>query len=458
MTEMKTSDSDLVARAREFAIRAHKRIDHTRKYNKQPYDVHLKAVADLVASVSDDAESIAAAWLHDTVEDTPATFGEIEAEFGANVARLVAELTDVSKPGDGNRQVRKAIDRGHLAKASPRAKTVKLADVIDNCADICKHDSRFAKIYVAEVRALLDVLLEGDARLQQRAEREIAKCSQRLGLVAGHAGLAGPEEAPLQWASSQRRTLRLFSEAFTARDIAEPLRSFDAETDALRVREWLEDGGLRMAGVRQAGVVTGYVRLADLADGSCGDFMRDFSAHQLLSADASLSDVIHVLTRHDSGFVTVLGGVDAVVTRADVQKPVARMWLFAMITIIEMYLADRIRSAWPDGNWHNLMSRSRLEKTEVLFEERRRRGQVCDLVDCLQLSDKAQIILRDSEHLAEFGFVSRSAAKQAAKELESLRNNLAHGQDIITHDWPQIARMTRRMEMESLVHDATGQR
>ena len=92
------------------------------------------------------------------------------------------------------------------------------------------------------------------------------------------------------------------------------------------------------------------------------------------------------------------------------------------------------------------MSEGRLRKAETLLEERRRRGQVCDLVDCLQLSDKAQVLMRDEAQLAEFGFASRAAGKQVSKELESLRNNLAHAQDIVTHDWPQIARMTRRIE------------
>ena len=47
------------------------------------------------------------------------------------MAYLVDCLTDVSKPSDGNRAVRKEIDRQHLAKASPKAKTIKLADLID---------------------------------------------------------------------------------------------------------------------------------------------------------------------------------------------------------------------------------------------------------------------------------------------------------------------------------------
>ncbi|MGD8842716.1 MAG: HD domain-containing protein, partial [Gammaproteobacteria bacterium] len=154
--------ADLVERAREYATGAHRRIDQRRKYSKQPYHVHLEAVARVVASVTDDPEMIAAAWLHDTVEDTQATLEDIEEQFGTAVAELVEELTDISKPGDGNRASRKAVDRRHTAQASARAKTVKLADLIDNCQDITRHDPRFARVYLPEMAALLEVLGEGD--------------------------------------------------------------------------------------------------------------------------------------------------------------------------------------------------------------------------------------------------------------------------------------------------------
>ena len=85
------------------------------------------------------------------------------------MAQLVDELTDVSRPGDGNRAARKAIDRAHLAAASPRAKTVKLADLTDNARDICRHDVGFGRVYLAEMEALLGVLGDGDAELLAKA-------------------------------------------------------------------------------------------------------------------------------------------------------------------------------------------------------------------------------------------------------------------------------------------------
>jgi (p)ppGpp synthase/HD superfamily hydrolase len=74
--------SDIVQRAQEFATRAHQRINHQRKYTKVPYTDHLAATAKLVTTVTDDPVTIAAAWLHDTVEDTPATIQDLQKEFG----------------------------------------------------------------------------------------------------------------------------------------------------------------------------------------------------------------------------------------------------------------------------------------------------------------------------------------------------------------------------------------
>ncbi len=157
--------TDVIAKARRFAKRAHEEAGQVRKYTGEPYIVHPAAVAKLVAGVTDDAAMISAAWLHDVVEDTPVTPAEIESEFGADIAALVSDLTDVATPADGNRAARKRIDLEHTRAASARAKTVKLADLIDNSRSIAEHDPGFARVYLQEKRNLLEVLRDGDATL-----------------------------------------------------------------------------------------------------------------------------------------------------------------------------------------------------------------------------------------------------------------------------------------------------
>lgn len=159
----------LEERARAFATAAHGSIGQLRKYTGEPYIVHPIAVAEIVRTVPHSEEMIAAALLHDVVEDTPVTVEEIAAEFGPVVADLVGWLTDVSKPEDGNRRTRKHMDLLHTAKAPAAAKTIKLADLIDNTKSIARHDPSFWSVYRREKMALLEVLKEGDAALWKEA-------------------------------------------------------------------------------------------------------------------------------------------------------------------------------------------------------------------------------------------------------------------------------------------------
>lgn len=131
--------------------------------------MHPIAVADLVASVTDEQEMIAAALLHDTVEDTDATLEDIKGIFGVTIALWVENLTDISRPIDGNRAERKMIDLNHTAKAFQPAKTIKLADLIHNTSSIVEYDPEFAKIYMKEKRELLCVLGEGHPTIYQKA-------------------------------------------------------------------------------------------------------------------------------------------------------------------------------------------------------------------------------------------------------------------------------------------------
>lgn len=156
--------------AKVFCLAAHAAVGQRRKYTGEPYHLHPFEVADTVAGTEYCTEEmIVAALLHDVVEDTQVTLDLIARRFGTVVAAYVEQLTDVSKPEDGNRAARKAIDLAHTAKASPQAKTIKLADLISNSRSIVERDPEFAKVYLAEKRALLEVLKEGDAVLYQIA-------------------------------------------------------------------------------------------------------------------------------------------------------------------------------------------------------------------------------------------------------------------------------------------------
>lgn len=165
----------IVERARVFATAAHSAVAQLRKYTGEPYIVHPAEVVRIVSTVAHTDAMLAAAWLHDVVEDTGVTNEVIRAEFGDEVAELVGWLTDVSRPEQGNRAVRKAIDRAHSAMAPAAAQTVKLADLISNTRSIIAHDEKFARTYLEEKRLLLEVMTKGDPVLLAEARKNISK-------------------------------------------------------------------------------------------------------------------------------------------------------------------------------------------------------------------------------------------------------------------------------------------
>jgi (p)ppGpp synthase/HD superfamily hydrolase len=167
---------DIVEKARIFATAAHAAAAQLRKYTNEPYIVHPAEVFSIVSTVDGaTSEMMAAAWLHDVVEDTGVTIEVIRDMFGEKVAELVGWLTDVSRPEQGNRAVRKAIDRAHTAMAPAEAQTIKLADLISNCTSIVEHDANFAKTYLEEKRLLLEVLTKGNRVLWERANEIVSK-------------------------------------------------------------------------------------------------------------------------------------------------------------------------------------------------------------------------------------------------------------------------------------------
>ena len=243
----------------------------------------------------------------------------------------------------------------------------------------------------------------------------------------------------------QVRMQRLFTEGFTVLDISEALISFDADRDAAEVQRFMAEKNLSIIGIRKDGVVAGYTTKDKLAGGKCGDHIHTFDDKMVLSATSSLQEVMEALSANRYCFVSVLGKVGGIVSRTDIQKPPVRMWLFGMITIMEMFMVRTIEKLYPHGSWQQEVSEGRLKKAEEILRERQRRNQDARLIDCLQFSNKGYILIKNPVLRKDFGFESMGVAKRAVKDLESLRNNLAHAQDIFTDSWAAVVTMATRV-------------
>jgi (p)ppGpp synthase/HD superfamily hydrolase len=159
---------DLVRAAAQFAAASHH--GQRRKYSSEPYIRHPARVAARVADLGVDAEVVAAAWLHDVVEDCDVSVEALAGRFGPRVAVLVDYLSEPPRvPGGPNRSARKAAYRRRLASIGGRigrdVHTVKAADCLDNVASIRDNDPKFWKIYRRELAMLADVLTKAEPGL-----------------------------------------------------------------------------------------------------------------------------------------------------------------------------------------------------------------------------------------------------------------------------------------------------
>lgn len=246
--------------------------------------------------------------------------------------------------------------------------------------------------------------------------------------------------------STEDSLRRLFFQGFSAHDIAEPLRSFDDRASSSDVQSYMREHKYLVVGIRHRGMIDGYVDVEDLICGTCQDHLKPFEDGSVIHGSSPLLDVINGLRTRQRLFISMLGQVGGIITRTDLQKPPFRMWLFGMVTLIEMRLSRIIEQYCPDDDWKQYLSDGRIQKAEQLLAERQRRNQHLNLSDCLQLSDKGQILARNPNLRSATRFHSRRQVEDAAKGFERLRNNLAHAQDIIATDWDTIVDVTNNIE------------
>ena len=181
---------DVLIKIRDFADNAHG--TQMRKYTPERYIVHPVRVMEILKKYDNDLMVLAAALLHDVLEDTAVTEKEL-LEFlqsvmnendAQNTLALVVELTDVyTKEAypQWNRKKRKEKEHERVATTSARAQTIKYADTIDNTKEITMQDPGFAPRYLSECLNTLKVAEKGNQELYTIALTGVLEGLNKLG-------------------------------------------------------------------------------------------------------------------------------------------------------------------------------------------------------------------------------------------------------------------------------------
>ena len=157
-----------------------------------------------------------------------------------------------------------------------------------------------------------------------------------------------------------------------------------------------------------------------------------------LPIDAGMAEAVLAVAEHEH---VVFTGRQGQLDRQSLNAMLFRSWLFGILTFLEIRSRDLIRR---DPDWREVISEGRLEKAREIKDERARRGRVIETVDALQFGDLGWLAVRYDGWYEYFGVESKKQAKRLVKQLESLRNALAHSQDIVAHDWETVVAGGRR--------------
>jgi hypothetical protein len=152
------------------------------------------------------------------------------------------------------------------------------------------------------------------------------------------------------------------------------------------------------------------------------------TAEHLISDATQLGDLLALLRTRERAFVLLGPNVKGIITLADLNKPPVRVYLFGLMSLLEMHLRFWVHKFYPEESWKGQLKGDRLEAASKIQTERKGRNEEIGLLDCLQFCDKRDLLLANAEFLKTLDIASKGGFEKLLKKAEDLRNRLAHSQ------------------------------
>ncbi|WP_092221236.1 hypothetical protein [Desulforhopalus singaporensis] len=234
---------------------------------------------------------------------------------------------------------------------------------------------------------------------------------------------------------------KIFIDNITARNIYEPLLCCPVHSHAHDAREALRIRDFDVAGVKETegGEVVGYVQAVDLGDEDLGKYVKKITSDLLISDSTPIAEIFSVLTEINFAFVISGKHISGIITKADINKPPVRIYLFGITSLFEMHLNAWVKHYYSDDSWVSEVPGQRMQEASKIYELRQGNNQDLSLIECLQLCDKRDLLAKSQQFRKDFDF-SRRSFDSFVKDLEKIRNELAHSQySIIANiEWPRL--------------------
>ncbi|WP_042347633.1 CBS domain-containing protein [Bacillus massiliigorillae] len=233
----------------------------------------------------------------------------------------------------------------------------------------------------------------------------------------------------------------LYEKSITVDILAENIVMFDISLSLQEIIQEAGDKGFDQVAISKEKVVIGYINTLDVQDiyEPTLHILKPIQHYEMISANTPLSDLIEVLKEHPRLFILDKNKVTKIITVADLQKQPFTMWIFGVINILEMLLVTVIKQHYPNNEWQQYLSESRLSLAQQLYDKKVLRNEDISLLQCLQIADKMTIVTKNEGLIHELGFSSRTKLLKTFKSIQQVRNSIAHAQDLNDElEWSEI--------------------
>uniref|UniRef100_A0A7V2ZKG9 Swt1-like HEPN domain-containing protein n=1 Tax=Ignavibacterium album TaxID=591197 RepID=A0A7V2ZKG9_9BACT len=214
--------------------------------------------------------------------------------------------------------------------------------------------------------------------------------------------------------------INIFSSQITVKNIAKPTIVYGSKEEAKRI--CIENNyDVSIFRNKEEEEILVYLK--------SNDDISTLKESQIISDSTPISEVLDIMIEPGYAFIKEHRKISHIVTRADFDSIPVRIWLFGMISLFEYEMRDFIRKNIK--NWENDLTKIRVQKAKNLFNEKKKRNEEVDLLDCTQLTDIGKILIKN-KHICnkKFSHFSNQKLSSFFNSLNKLRDELAHSQRI----------------------------
>lgn len=248
----------------------------------------------------------------------------------------------------------------------------------------------------------------------------------------------------------------IFIDNITTKLIYEPIYCCRTNDYAPEVGETLDNRDFDVIGViDENDHIFGFAVREELGENRVEEYTRKIELENITSDSTPILELLNILSNSAYTFVVQKNKVVGIVTRADINKPIVRIYIFGIISLFEMHLNFWINTFYKDDSWKTQIQENRFQEAEKIYKTRKGNNDDLTLLECAQLCDKRDVLNNTNEFREQFEF-SKIQFDRLLKDSEKIRNELAHSQNSIIANlkWEQF--VSTISNIESFLHKYEG--